>query len=168
MTAGGIVKGNAITRRPPGDQFKCENWDDLRGVPWRLQAREAGEVRVDLHVVVGQPAQRRKKKLSRETSALRTIWRSTGTHLCAQGAKHTCAICRTGSTIPSAELGFKPNCLAGRRAREPRGEGRAAPPAAAAAEPVLFGHQRATCCKSRSERAAGKRSRKRSEEAEER
>ena len=53
MTARGIVKGNAITRRPPEDQFKYENWSELRGVPWRLQSREAGEVRVDLPVVVG-------------------------------------------------------------------------------------------------------------------
>ena len=53
MTARGIVKGNTITRRPPEDQFKYENWSELRGVPWRLQSREAGEVRVDLPLVVG-------------------------------------------------------------------------------------------------------------------
>ncbi|CAK8997551.1 unnamed protein product [Durusdinium trenchii] len=53
MTARGIVKGNTITRRPPEDQFKYENWSELRGVPWRLQAREPGEVRVDLPVVAG-------------------------------------------------------------------------------------------------------------------
>ena len=53
MTARGIVKGNTITRRPPEDQFKYEDWSELRGVPWRLQAREPGEVRVDLPVVAG-------------------------------------------------------------------------------------------------------------------
>ena len=48
MTARGIVKSNTITRRPPEDQFKYDNCSELRGVPWRLQAREPGEVRVDL------------------------------------------------------------------------------------------------------------------------
>ena len=54
MTARGIiVKGNTIARRPPEDQFKYEDWSELRGVPWRLEAREPGEVRVDLPVVAG-------------------------------------------------------------------------------------------------------------------
>ena len=52
MTARGIVKGNSITRRPPEDQIKYHNWSELWDVPWRLQSREAGEVRVDLPVVV--------------------------------------------------------------------------------------------------------------------
>ena len=53
MTARGVVKGNTITRRPSEDQFKYDNWSELRGVPWRLQSREPGQVRVDLPVVVG-------------------------------------------------------------------------------------------------------------------
>ncbi|CAE7031422.1 unnamed protein product [Symbiodinium sp. CCMP2592] len=55
MTERGVVKGASIMRRPPADQYKYENWSKLRGVPWRLQAREPGELRVDLPVVVGQP-----------------------------------------------------------------------------------------------------------------
>ena len=53
MTARGIVKSNTITRRPPEDQFKYDNCSELRGVPWRLQAREPGEVRVDLPIIAG-------------------------------------------------------------------------------------------------------------------
>ena len=56
MTAAGIVKGNTITRRPPADQYKYENWSELRGVPWRLQSREPGQLRVALPVVVGPQA----------------------------------------------------------------------------------------------------------------
>ena len=48
-------KGACLTRRPSEDQYKYDNWSELRGVPWRLQAREQGQLRVDLPVVVVQP-----------------------------------------------------------------------------------------------------------------
>ena len=55
MTARGVVKGASVTRHPPADQYKYENWSELRGVPWRLQAREPGQLRVELPAVVAQP-----------------------------------------------------------------------------------------------------------------
>ena len=48
MTERGIMKGNSIHRRPPDDQFKHDQFDSLRGLPWRLQEREHGGLRIAL------------------------------------------------------------------------------------------------------------------------
>ncbi|CAL1134675.1 unnamed protein product [Cladocopium goreaui] len=48
MTERGIMKGNSIHRHPPDDQFKHDQFDSLRGLPWRLQEREHGGLRIAL------------------------------------------------------------------------------------------------------------------------
>jgi len=61
MTPRGIMKGSSVTRRPLEDQWKYEKFEELRGLPWKLQDREArgpGEMRIALPDVLGEQPRR--------------------------------------------------------------------------------------------------------------
>ena len=158
MTARGIVKGNTITRRPPADQYRYENWEELRGVPWRLQAREPGEVKVDLPAIVG-PAPVRlpaEEVIPRNMYVLKSDIDKFGhTPLCPGCVSHMldtarrshnaeCRI-RIQNELMKTDEGkrridsAKSRIEAGRRPKEPRVEGGAGVVAEIAAEPVLAG-----------------------------
>ena len=76
MTARGVVKGNSITRRP-----------------WRLQAREPGEVKVDLPVVVGQPVRAPQEEVIPRNLYAKVRPREVRVHAVVSGLRRRCAIC---------------------------------------------------------------------------
>ena len=134
-----LKKDASITRRPFADQYKYEKWSELWGVPWRLQVREPGQLRVDLPVVVGQPQRApQEETVPTNLHVLKSeFWKNMGTRHCRvrSTAKDPAELQKTEEEKACIDAA-RARLDAGRR---PKNQGGAPAAAAAANAPVLVG-----------------------------
>ena len=57
MMTQGVVKGNTVHRRPETERWDRSEKKDLRGVPWLLRPREAGDLEHRLYIALPEAMQ---------------------------------------------------------------------------------------------------------------
>ena len=57
MMTQGVVKGNTVHRRPETERWDRSELKDLRGVPWLLRPREAGDLEHRLYIALPEAMQ---------------------------------------------------------------------------------------------------------------
>jgi hypothetical protein len=58
MTTQGVVKGDAVHRRPETERWDRSELKDLKGAPWKLRPGEAGDLEHRLYIALPEATQR--------------------------------------------------------------------------------------------------------------
>ena len=58
MTTQGVIKGNTVHRKPESERWDRSELKDLKGVPWKLRPREAGDLEHRMHITLPEATEK--------------------------------------------------------------------------------------------------------------
>ena len=58
MTTQGVIKGNTVHRKPESERWDRSELKDLKGVPWKLRPREAGDLEYRMHITLPEATEK--------------------------------------------------------------------------------------------------------------